>query len=561
MFSSPAPINRRVTPELIATILLVLAYIVWILSLPAWPSQDGPIHLYYVNVLRELLSHHATVYSRYYTIKHILPPYALYYYALLALSKFCSLLLADRLVLCAYLALFVFGFRYLAQKVGPSADLSTLLVVPLALNWSAGMGFLNYCLSLALVFWAAGLWLRLTGKKLVARLVFLLLVAAITLTHPVPLLILLTLCAVDWLQRIAFRGKPGGDPQRRCFIADLVLLGLSTLALLYVKHFTMAPPISKSGTGWRAYLSQAGHHVLETAKGHHLGLIFGHSVPILIYLAALLMLLAIAYALAIAGYLRGKADGRWRTSDTWLVYSVVLLVVIPFLPSDLNDAFFFNERLSLLIWLVPLVAASGWTTPAFTTDAAAGKTASPGSLRLALLTFAVITNVCLLWKGDVILRPLAVQMAAIQREPISHAGQLGLLLEDSREPASINEAPSWNPFYWAGAHVFRRDEAILDNSPWLDAAIIPLGAQPALSVAAVATGNAASPHQLSQLFLRSPEIRIRALASADFVLMTQPRLPSPSILDPLLRSSPGGKTWSCRSGAEWYQLCVPLSTP
>ena len=124
MSSSPQPTDRRVSPELLATVLLVLAYIVWILSLPAWPSQDGPIHLYYVHVMRELLSHHATVYSRYYTIKHVLPPYALYYYALLVLSKFCSLLIADRLVLCVYLVLFVFGFRYLAQEVGSSADLS-----------------------------------------------------------------------------------------------------------------------------------------------------------------------------------------------------------------------------------------------------------------------------------------------------------------------------------------------------------------------------------------------------------------------------------------------------
>jgi hypothetical protein len=186
MFSSPESTNRGVTPELLATILLVLAYIVWILSLPAWPSQDGPVHLYYVHVMRELLSHHATVYSRYYTIKHVLPPYALYYYALLALSKFCSLLLADRLVLCVYLILFVFGFRYLARAVGPSADLSTLLALLLALNWSAGMGFLNHCLSLALVFWAIGLWLRFTERRPGARLVFLLIVAAITLTHPVP---------------------------------------------------------------------------------------------------------------------------------------------------------------------------------------------------------------------------------------------------------------------------------------------------------------------------------------------------------------------------------------
>ncbi len=552
MFSSPQPTNRRVTPELLATVFLVLAYIVLILSLPAWPSQDGPIHLYYVHVMRELLSHHATVYSRYYTIKHVLPPYALYYYALFVLSKFCSLLLADRLVLCVYLVLFVFGFRYLAQKVGSSADLCTLLALLLALNWSTGMGFLNYCLSLALVFWAMGLWLRFTEIWLGARLVFLLLVAAITLTHPVPLLVLLTFCGVDWLRRLVFRDKPGGDSQRTHFTADLLLLGLSTLALLYVRHFATANPVSQPGSVQGSFPSQVAQHVVDIVRMHHVALLFGRSVPILLYLFSTLALLAIAYALAIRQYMRNRAARRWEPSDTWLVYSVVLLVLIPFLPSDLNDAFYFAERLSILIWLAPLVAASGWTTRVHS--------ASPGFLRLALLALAVVSNVCLLWQGNAILRPIASQMAAIQYEPISHAGQLGLILEDSRTPASFNNAPSWNAYYWAGAHVFRRDEAVLDNSPWLDAAIIPLGAQPTLEVAAGSTGNDSSPHHLSQLFLRSPEVRARALASADFVLITQPGLPAPSVLDPLLMPPVGGKTWSCRAGAAWYQLCEAAST-
>lgn len=552
MFSSAKQTPRRVTPELLATILIVLCYIVWILSLPAWPSQDGPVHLYYVHVLRELLSHHATVYSRYYTIKHVLPPYALYYYALLALSKICSLLLADRIILCAYLVLFVFGFRYVAQRVGPSADLSTLLAVLLALNWSAGIGFLNYCLSLALVFWAMGLWLRFTERSFKGRATFLLLVAAITLTHPVPLLILLTFCGVDWLQRFLLRER-SEDTHRAAFAADIFLLGLSALALVYVRHFSTANPASPPGVVRVAYLSQVGHHIIDTVRLHHLALLFGRNAAIHLYLFGMLALVAIAYALALAQFLRNRAAGQWGTSDTWLVYAVVLLVLIPFLPSDINDAFYFTERLSILTWLAPLIAASGWAPRPSAT--------SLGPLRLALLLFAVAVNACLIWQGNKILRPIAEQMAALQREPITHSGQLGLILEDSRPPASIANEPSWNAFYWAGAHLFRHSDAVLDNSPWVDAAIIPLGARPALSVAAGASGNDASPHQLSQLFLHSPDVRVQALSSADFVLITQPNLPPPSELDPLLEPPAGGKTWSCRSGAAWYQMCEPTSTP
>ena len=57
MLSSSEPTSPRFTPELLATFVIVLAYIVWILSLPALPTQDGPIHLYYTHVLRALFSH------------------------------------------------------------------------------------------------------------------------------------------------------------------------------------------------------------------------------------------------------------------------------------------------------------------------------------------------------------------------------------------------------------------------------------------------------------------------------------------------------------------------
>jgi hypothetical protein len=418
------------------------------------------------------------------------------------------------------------------------------------------MGFLNYCLSFALVFWAIGLWLRFTRKSFGLRLVFLLLVAAITLTHPVPLLILLSFCAVDWLQRYALRRQPGAGSQRTGFAADLVLLCISSLALVYVRHFAMSQPASRPGSLHGSYLSRTAQHVVATVRMHHLALIFGHSVAIVFYMFGMLAVLAIAYGLAVVQRLRNHRAGRWTASDTWLIYSVVLLVVIPFLPSDLNDAFYFTERLSVLTWIVPLLAASGWI--ARTADAEA-RGVSGWRLQLTLLGLAVVTNVCLLWQGNKVLRPIAMQMAATQKAPASNVGQLGLLLEDSRPPASTPTAASWDPYYWAGAHVFRRDEAVLDNSPWLDAAIIPLGALPDLPVAAGSRGNDASPHQLSQVFQGSPEARSQALNAVDFVLISQPDLPAPAALDAALSPPAGRKTWSCRSGAPWYQVCEPAT--
>ena len=122
-----------------AILLVAAAYVVWFLCIPAWPSQDGPMHLYYTHILGQLLSHQPTVYARFYVVKHLLPPYALYYYSLLALSKGVPLLLADRLILCAYALSFIFGFRFLARALGPCADEMTLLASLLLLNWPLGI--------------------------------------------------------------------------------------------------------------------------------------------------------------------------------------------------------------------------------------------------------------------------------------------------------------------------------------------------------------------------------------------------------------------------------------
>lgn len=171
---------------LFTLIAIVAAFVLWMLSMPCFPTTDGPVHMYYVHILSSLFAHNNADYAHYFRIRHVLPPYSLYYYTLLLLSKVMPMLTADRLIICFYFVSFVFGFRFLARQVGPSADITTLLVTPLLLNWPLGMGFVNFCLALSFSFWAAGLWLTFQGtRNLKRRVIFLLLVTGIMLTHPV----------------------------------------------------------------------------------------------------------------------------------------------------------------------------------------------------------------------------------------------------------------------------------------------------------------------------------------------------------------------------------------
>ena len=544
--------DRRLTPEFAATLLLLLAYIVWLISLPAWPSQDGPAHLYYAHVMGALLSHEPGVYAHYYTIKHLLPPYALYYYALLALSHVFSLLVADKLVVCAYLLLFTFGVRYLARAVGPNADRTTLLALLLGLSWSVGMGFVNFCLSLAVVFWAVGLWLRFADNRLWRRAVFLLLVVAITLTHPVPLLVLIGFCVLDLFLRAVLRhGLGKANPPAS--LADLITLAFACLALAYVRHFATSHPLEQAQPTAASFVTLTAGHVRAMLELHNLMLIFGHTAPITIYRVGLLLTPLVGFALAIRQWL-AAGESRARTScTTWIVLAIALAIAVPLLPSNISNAYFFSERMTVLVWLAPLlaVAACGRADG----EARATRSQTSGLIRICVLMFAVITNLSLLWAANGILRPIAHEVTSISTDP-ARTGKLGMVLEDARKPQSLRSGPAWNPFEWAAIHDIRKNDAILDNAPWLDSALIPLGATSGLPGATLSTDDAVSPHHLSMTLQNSASARAQQITPVDFVLIEQPGLPAPSTLDAALASAGDDKHWNCviAPGA-WYQVC------
>jgi hypothetical protein len=310
--------------------------------------------------------------------------------------------------------------------------------------------------------------------------------------------------------------------------------------LLYVHHFATPQPASAHAQSAAFILSAARQHAVDMLRMHHLALIFGHDPATRFYLASILATLALAYVLAVTQWMQNRKAARPDPSSFWLVLSIVLLLLVPILPSDLNDAFYFSERLTILVWLAPLLATSAY--------------AARGPLRYGVLLFALLANGCLLWKGDHILRGIATETTAVQTAPEIHAGQLGLLLEDPSHPPALTQGPLWNPFYWAGAHVFRHEDAVLDNSPWLDAAIIPLGAEPALPLSHDSSGNDASPHRLSILMQASASGQARVLQSVEFVMITGPN-PSPGAASLLLGAGAAG--WQCQRGAAWYQVCSP----
>jgi hypothetical protein len=169
-----------VAVALIAGTALVL------LASPVFPSQDGPVHLYYVDVLRGVLTHTAP-YAQHFQLKSFLTPYALEYYSLLALETVFSAPVSEKLLVCGYIFAFGLGFRYLVESVAERCNPWTLTGLPFCMHLLVYMGFLNYSFGIALLLFLCGFWIRFSARLTPGRSATLLGgLVLMLLTHPVP---------------------------------------------------------------------------------------------------------------------------------------------------------------------------------------------------------------------------------------------------------------------------------------------------------------------------------------------------------------------------------------
>jgi hypothetical protein len=538
------PMSRRFSPELVAVVVLVVAYVGWLLSLPAFPTQDGPIHLYYTHVLRALFAHRPTPYSDFYRVKHLLPPYSLYYYALLGLAQVVSLLVADRLIVCGYVVSFVFGFRYLARALGPAADTMTLIATLLLLNWPLGMGFVNFCLALSFAFWAIGLWLRFAGRTgLLSRIAFVLLAVLVMFTHPLPLLAVLGVAGLELMLRvIANRRAIRSTPQ---LVRDMVTWIAAACTLGYVKLFTASHPLQQTSVDQESgsFAVRFAHNVANYASEKGVAFLLGPGLALRTYRLILLVAIAVPLFLAIRQFVLHRRSGKWTAADVTLVLAIAAMVLMPFVPHDLNGSHFFAERLLLVFWLLPLFAASGSTLPR-------------RGLRTAILSFVLVAQAITLSLANAKMRPVANAIAAVDLAPNQIAaapGAVGLVLDDARRM----DAPpglAFDPFLWAAVDVLRHDNAVLANTPWLDLEIIPLGGTARFPGKDLGPGSLEFPSILRAKLKENLAARKQLLSAVDFVVVEQAYRPPATGPDPLLQDD--AAPWGCRTAEpDWLRIC------
>lgn len=144
-------------------LLLLAAIVVFLIPLwlfPHFPSQDGPNHLYSANILLRYGTPEGGLYRQFYEISARPDPNWLSHALLAGLLAPAPPAVAEKLLLTLYLILLPLGFRYALRSLRPGAEAMTPLVFPLVYNWMFHIGFYNYVLSLAVMLFALGYWMR-----------------------------------------------------------------------------------------------------------------------------------------------------------------------------------------------------------------------------------------------------------------------------------------------------------------------------------------------------------------------------------------------------------------
>lgn len=454
------PAGRADNRLLLAFTLIVAAYCLWVLSLPIFPSQDGPLHMYYAHVFSRFLVGSPGVYAKWYRHGSWLPPYSLYYYILVGFGALLGYPFADKIAVCLSMLLLGFGLRFLGRSMGRGGEAAAFLGLPVLLNWPLMMGFISFSLSLGILLWAGGLWVRFReGANLRLRLPFVALLYVILLAHPVPLLLLVIFCGIDLAFRAGVRFLRGQTNVRNAtatLLYDALCLLAALPAFLYLHRFTVANVLQQS-----RHLSL--HRRLSDGLFNYLNgagwLFFQPGGPLVtVYRNGLRLLFFSGLAVGIWYAWNAWRQRSWNMAAGWAVLGLGFSLLLPIVPEDLNGAHLFAWRLATVVFLTVALGT-------------AGTLGQNARLRRIFVTGSAALSMFILIVAGGRFGAISRDIASLEAAPAHAPGTLGELAIQF-EPGNNDQVLRFRPYLWAGVHYFRQTDAILFNSSWLDEAII-----------------------------------------------------------------------------------------
>ncbi len=518
-------------------------YCGWVLSLPLFPAQDSPMHLYIASVLSSLLSG-SNRFSTYFYVRHLLTPYSLHYYFLIVFGRLFSFPIADKLLVCAILVCSAFGFRYLARTVGPSGDVVSLFAIPLLLSWPIGMGYYNYSMSLGLAFWALGFWNRASStRKHRFWLGFLLTTVLMTLTHPLPVILVIAFAGFHliWRASQAILEPHRSQGERRSlhpFRYDFLYLILASFSLAYIARFTNQRSTQIHLPSGSAMASTMG----AVARAQYLTFFAGVKLTTQLDRISLYLILIVAILIAIQGIRARLRAYRSSFGDILQISALLLAIVLPIIPASSGDVVSVSSRLIIVIWTISLAASSGHSRFAPAT-------------RTAVATAACIYAIAVLVLANVRIRPVAERIATIESSPVVTGRLSGLGLQIPDRP--IGQELGFDPYFWTAARYFRRTDSTMLNSGWLYQNYISVGSRADDVMGKLPDVILDTPWMLEDLLLHSPAEQGRILPRSDLLVFLGYAKQPPEMLAEVhaIDLQEPQRAWTCLNH-DWYFVCT-----
>jgi hypothetical protein len=425
-----------------------------ILSLPLFPSQDGPVHLYYADILRGVLTHSGP-YAQHFEIKSYVTPYVVLYYSLLALETVLPPLISEQLLVCGYVLTFILGFQYLVGALTDRPGPWPLVGAAFSLNFYLYMGLYSYLLATALSLLLSGYWLR-SAKHLTPRRI-----AALTfgyvlllLCHPVPAAIFLAFCGLHILVSFTYEYLASPGQIQACWrsfrrpLSVVMVMGVAGAG--FVSRFLASMPrASTAGT-------ETSIRLLDNV-GAELKLWSLSPLGSIAYRLVLLALIASAGATLLIG-LRRRREPIGAAAASVAGMAVVCLIARCATPFSLNNGgAFFQQRFSIY-WVMFLFAFCSVLKPP----------------RWFVNTIGVValgctaTVLCFQWTY---LSATARNLNSALAEPLVAPGSLGVVVS---ETDYVRREAVGDPFLGGSAHFFRNSKAIMTSAAWMDEPFIML---------------------------------------------------------------------------------------
>ena len=329
--------NRWVRVERWLYHLLVAIHLLPIL-VPHWfVTLDGPSHLYSARIVRGLVLGDP-FFHRFFHLSGYPEPYWLGHASMAVLLGFLPPWAVGKVMWCTAVAGLAWAFRKLVRAIAPARAWASLFVMPFLLNYALRLGFLNFSLSLVLLFLALALaWRGIQHGRLKApwlALVLVLLYFAHLSTFLLCTGLLLALWSWAWL-------ISHGEDRRNLRTIALGLGGALVLPLALVAGYALTHHPARATVArlpasdlWRYIIAGRSWNALGTA-GEHWACI----------LTAVPMLFAGLAALVLRGW---QIDGRKATlPDFWPLVTVASFMAYFFIPDVVAGGSSVSPRLLL----------------------------------------------------------------------------------------------------------------------------------------------------------------------------------------------------------------------